>query len=93
MFPATSTISSSVAVNQELLNSAVVASQNTVIKIIRYMSIKLTSLLEILQINASKGNNLRKTYPTCINSFGAVLKKLLGILNYPIYLVLLLNIR
>jgi hypothetical protein len=70
-----------VAVNSaslESFTSSGVTKSQAIIKTIRYMSIKLTSLLKVLQTNA-KNKNLRQTYPTCINSFGAVLKKLIGI--------------
>jgi hypothetical protein len=59
-------------------NSGVMITQ-TIIKIIHYMSVKLASLLETFQTNAQKSSNLKRTYSTCINNFGIVLKKLLGI--------------
>jgi hypothetical protein len=59
-------------------NSRVMIAQ-TIIKIVHYMSIKLTSLLEIFQANAPKSSNLKRTYSTCVNNFGTVLEKLLGI--------------
>ncbi|GBB87689.1 hypothetical protein RclHR1_14180004 [Rhizophagus clarus] len=64
-------------------SSGVMISQ-TIIKIIHYMGIKLTSLLEIFQTNAPKSSNLKRAYPTCINNFGTVLKKLLVFLESPL---------
>ncbi|CAB5380609.1 unnamed protein product [Rhizophagus irregularis] len=64
-------------------NSRVMIAQ-TIIKIVHYMSIKLTSLLEIFQANALKSSNLKRTYSTCVNNFGTVLEKLLVFLESPL---------